>query len=465
LKKALEILKKHSGKRLGIGVSGGADSMCLLSLVLQISNDTTASVNSKNNPPRLKNDAANHKKENIGSNGFFKSITVLHVDHNLRPTSKRDHNLVQDYCAKYGITFKSISADIGALAKKNKQSIETAARHVRHEFYCNFMQSDGGDSDNTAIVLGHNLDDQAETVLMHIFRGCGLNGLIGMSETDGHIIRPLISTSKTEILQYVKQNKIPYAEDETNSDTKYSRNLIRGFLEAVKPHYPAATANINNLSRISGQTQNIILKLLKEEYYSTDNGAVLLDKQALKDSLFPHYIIRAYYKTGLVSGLENIHIDAVKALKTGGKLDLPQGLTVYSERKHFVFCKNQYNKKLSSIKMPLFKKGLNTINGFSFFAEECFAPFKINADCLLIDADLIDGAVVRFRQDGDTFKPYGNGTKKLKSFLNEKHIPNRKKDTIPLIAKNSEVLVVVGTELSDKVKITDTTKRAYRIKL
>ena len=481
MEKAIDILKKFKGKRLGIGVSGGADSMCLLSLVLKIVQEEKERL-SKNNPIPLKEDgipAADLKK--AAENIFFKSVTVLHVDHNLRASSKRDRDLVRGFCAMHGVEFKAVSVDVSALAAKSKQSIETAARQVRHGLYHDFISDgngSGGDvcgfgdskkehSRDSVVALGHTLDDQAESVLMHIFRGCGLNGLRGMSEEDRHIIRPLIYVSKAEILEYVRQNKIPYNEDETNADTRYSRNLIRELLKNIKNHYPSAIQNISNLSRLSADALDVLSGQLNEEFYSADGDAVLLDKRALhgeKNELIFYYIIRACGKAGVVNDIELVHIEAVKNLKTGGRLDLPRGLKVYSERGHLAFvCVKPHMKERAYAEAVPFKKGLNTIGGVGFFAEEGFAPFKVSKGSLLVDADLIDGASVRFRQDGDKFKPYGGGTKKLKEFLNDKHIPNRKKDFIPLICKGDEVLAVAGIELSDNVKITEKTKRAYKI--
>lgn len=427
--KALAVLEKYRGKRLAVGVSGGADSMCLLYLIF--------------------------------SCGFFDKadITVLHVDHNLRATAKRDRKLVEDFCAQNGIKIKVFSVDVNAAAQSNKRSIETEARIIRHKLFNDFCTQSG-----TELVLAHTRDDQAETVLMHIFRGAGLNGLKGMSERDGHIIRPLIYNSKAQIYEYNAVNGIPFFEDETNADTKYSRNYIRELLKSVQTVYPAASDNIALLSLLARDAADIICSQLNHDYFSADQDAVLLDRAALKTPHYAYYIMSATQQAGLSYDLEYKHIEAVKALSdkpAGVCIHLPHAVTAYGEREKIAFSKRtESDQNFAEI---AFCEGENIIGAVTVAAVP--AENRVKKGSITVDADCLSGAVLRFRKDGDRFCPCGGKTKKLKEYLNEKHIPNRKKDTIPLICRGDEVLVIAGIELSDKVKLTDATQKALEIRV
>jgi len=423
LENITQILQTQKGQPIAIATSGGVDSMTLCALVL--------------------------------SSGLFCDITLLHVDHNLRTTAKRDYDLVKKFAAHHNLKFESISIDVGALAKKNKQSIETEARNVRYKFFSEFSKKTGA-----AILLGHTLDDNAETILMHIFRGCGLNGLVGMSEKSDYpcnIIRPLINITKQEIYEYAKANGVEFNEDETNSDTRYARNMTRKALSEIVVHYPSANENIAKLSEVAKKALKAAQGQLSEEYFKLGDGVVYLSK-AVKDTLIAdYYIIEAAKRVGLVNNLESKHIAAILGLENGKRLDLPSGFRVYSDKNEFAF---------QLLTTPPQSEGVFVGHPFKGGEFVCQPPAANHHQPLLFlsaDADKLEGAVLRFRKDGDKFTKFGGKTKKLKDFFNERGVPSRERDAIPLLVKDDKILVVIGYEIADEVRVSKDTKRIVKL--
>lgn len=177
--------------RVILAVSGGPDSMCLLDLCRRI----------------LKPE----------------QIVVAHFDHHVREDSGRDAAIVRDYCAKHGLVFELSEADILDEAENQKRTVEEMGRILRYAFFRELREKYGA----KYIVVAHHGDDQIETILMHFVRGTNLHGLSGMSEMEGDILRPLLSCTKKELLEYIDQERIEYAVDSTNLEATASRNILR----------------------------------------------------------------------------------------------------------------------------------------------------------------------------------------------------------------------------------------------
>ena len=189
-----EVLKqiKH-GDNIVVGVSGGADSMVLLNLLVEAKHSTAFNMH------------------------------VVHVEHGIRgQESLRDAAFVENFCQKKNISYEIVSLDIPSLAKKHKQTIEQCARNQRMQLFEKYTQR------GYKLFLAHNKDDNAETILMHLFRGCGIDGARGIVG-NAKIYRPLLAFTKAEIIDYAKQNNIQYVTDSTNNETIYARNHIRNW--------------------------------------------------------------------------------------------------------------------------------------------------------------------------------------------------------------------------------------------
>src|SRR6266478_7445 len=184
----------RAGERVGGAVSGGADSVALLLLLVEL-------------------------RKQLGI-----VLSVVHFNHKLRGKSADlDARFVAQLAAKHGLVFHSGQMDVGAKAKRDKRNLEDTARRARYEFFEGLVQSGHVDT----VAVAHTADDQAETVMGHILRGTGLAGLGGIHPRVGHVVRPLLGVRRAELRAYLKSKKQAWREDATNRDTARMRSRIR----------------------------------------------------------------------------------------------------------------------------------------------------------------------------------------------------------------------------------------------
>ena len=201
MKKILVDTSLFEGKKVGIALSGGRDSMCLLSVLIDA--------------------------------GI--SPIAIHVEHGIRgKDSISDMNFVKDYALKHNIVLKVFNVDAPKIAKEKGLSLEQAARIARYDVFDNLIKEGVVD----CIALAHHANDQAETILMRILRGTGIKGLEGMQIQNGYYVRPLLEYTREDINDYVIANKIPYVEDLTNAEDIYTRNFLRQEINKLKEKYP-----------------------------------------------------------------------------------------------------------------------------------------------------------------------------------------------------------------------------------
>lgn len=403
---------------VGVAVSGGSDSMCLLDCLTRY-------------------DLIEKSR-----------ITVINAEHGIRgKESLRDSFFVKEYCEKHGLRLVQESADIPKLAKQSDRSIETEARIFRKRIFERLIN----EKQVSAVLLAHNLNDRTETVLMHIFRGSGLKGLVGMTEHDGYIIRPLIDCDKTEILKYVRENNVPFVEDSTNADDTYSRNFLRlKVLPLIRARYEGLDRAVANLSDIAALSSNA-------------EGVKYEDESALikTDNLTGSAVIAAFENAGLTVDYTKKHIDAVVALKdksTGAGVDLPHG---YRAEKESGVVRIFQKTDSQEIDVPL-QKG-ETVIGERVVTVTETSPRADKTDTVLALDKLPKNAVIRTRREGDVFTPYGGGTKPLSDWLIDKKIPRYKREQLLFVASGKEVFAVIGVCTGEKVKIDKDTKNAVRI--
>lgn len=215
-----------AGERVGVAVSGGSDSMALLSMLKSLK-----------------------EKLNI-------ELFVLHINHSIRgEESDRDEQFVQDFCKENGLPFYCKRVDALGYTQENKLSLEQGARILRYHAFAKFKQELNLD----VICLAHHKEDQAETLLMHIGRGSGLKGLVGMEYKNSYFARPLLCLNKQEIMDFLKSNLIAYVDDSTNQDDEYSRNFVRhNLIPAYKEKYSGVVDNLCSLSAMAKETNEFL---------------------------------------------------------------------------------------------------------------------------------------------------------------------------------------------------------------
>ena len=421
----------NSGDIVGVACSGGSDSMALLHFL------------------------------NTNREKFDIEVIAIHVNHNTRENDLHDQEFVASYCREHGIRFYKFKIEALTLARKKGQTIEEACREGRYGIFENLKEKQFIDK----LAIAHHQSDQAETVLMHILRGTGLNGASGMRFVrDNYYVRPFLDTPKAEVMQYVYENQIPYVDDETNHTTIFSRNLIRNKvfpdLRLVWPNVEQALAEFGAICRQDDDYINTMVDL---------GGMVVKDNLVklpltyfiYNASIVSRVLYNAFAKLGVTSDIERKHIQMLTALAkngmNGAKLDLPHECRAFKEYEYLTIARAKPKMSIDT-EWP-FKLGVTNIAEFGKIKIKRSKDHIQKLGMLLIDLDKIpEGAVWRMRREGDFIQKFGGGTKTLKAYLIDKKIPQRIRDITPVLAYGNDILIVAGVDISDKLKVSPNSK-------
>ncbi len=408
----------QDNKRYAVAVSGGIDSMVMLHMLA-------------------------HKLE-------LSSIFVVTVNHHIRPEADDDCRFVADYCDKLGVECKVFDVDVPAYAARHKLSTETAARILRYRVF------DSLDCD--FVCLAHNADDNVETVLMHIIRGSGAKGASGMKQVNGKYVRPLLTWTRADIVRYAEENNVPHVEDSTNGDTLYTRNFVRHkVIPLLEEINPAVKQNILRFARNIESDDNRLNAQAEEKLQQVrfDSDGAHIPSVLLADGDY-RLLDKVFNRLGVHCDVEQKHYAALFALaqNVGGKrVCLPFGYVAYNDYDRVTLCPEQ-SPSVYTFEIPYSFGVTQTPLGEVEVSE--------SGDGLRIDANKIpDGAVFRTRRAGDEFTKFGGGTKPLKKYLIDKKIPERKRGELLLLAHGSEVLAIVGVEISEKLRVEKGAESAY----
>lgn len=419
---------------VAVGVSGGVDSVVLLHVLTKL-------------------------KDELG----FK-LFAIHINHNIRGSeAKRDQDFVKKYCKILGV--ECVCRDVYALqyAKENKKTIEQSARELRFAEFDKVMN----EKNSYCLAVAHNADDQAETILMHLFRGAGVDGLIGMEFKSRNIIRPLLNISRKEIEEYAKRNNLTHITDSTNLENKYARNKIRNeIIPMIEELYPSMKSNICSFSgKLNEVKQLIDEKISLDKIKTNKNKIILLNETKLLDNTEQKLLIKQCFNriNGCVD-IEEKHILMVKELfdlQVGKKLDFPNGIKVSRIRTGLEF----YVDKAFEFKPISYNEGACKIETSIGTIYVEFVKIATYGDGnLYVDGDKIpSGAIWRKLERGDKFTKFGGGTKLVSDFLTDKKIElNSRKDMV-VLAKDKQVLVIPGVEIANELKIDSNTKKVVKI--
>lgn len=390
------------------------------------------------------------------------TFMVVNIDHHLRGAeSANDSAMVENYCNLNGVEFIKYDVECVKYAQCNGYTIEQSARIRRQNIFFELCLDKV-----YAVATAHHADDQAESVLMHIARGTGIDGLVGMSAVDGHIIRPLINTSKSSIMQYVEENNIPYVEDSTNACNSYTRNFIRNkVIPLMESKYPSFKQNLFKLSKRSKEYQDFID--LHTPMLIVERNCVMLDVAKEHKVIASEMIRRAFKLLGIDCDIEERHIDLMLQLinkQNNSCLDMPYDTRVFNENgvlaleliKNYSF--NDVPIEDGVYDLPdgqLVVQNVEIITDISSYSE--------GEKDLYVDADKIREAVIRLRKNGDRINKFGEGSKSLGDYLTDKKIPLRLRDRLPIIAKGNCVCGVIGVDISADVKVDSNTKKIFKI--
>lgn len=435
--------------RILIAVSGGVDSVSLLDAFFVLKNQLSL------------------------------EIAIAHLNHKIRgKEAEEDELFVKSLAEKYSLPFFLQRIEVKDKAKKMSLSLEEAARVLRYDF----LKRAGQSFSANYIATAHNLNDQAETVLLNIIRGTGIAGLRGIADKveiskDMYLIRPFIIFTRNEIEEYAKERNLQWREDSTNKLLEYTRNKIRHKLIPLleKEFNPQIVSNLSKLATISQISYKIIndyIKQVSDKFVFVKNrNEVYLDIENLRhfDSfIFPdlvQYIVNTYFNHSLnfkqIDDLKNL-LDA----ETGKYLVLSREIFVYKNRQKLCFIRKE--KKVEKdlvVKIP--KIGHTFWNDYFIeFEEVPLEDFFISSDKSIefFDYEKIgEEIIIRSWKDGDKFVPLGlRKAKKLSDFFIDEKLPLHKKEQIPIFETKGEIFWVGGLRISEKFKVTKNTKRILK---
>lgn len=425
----------NAGETIAVACSGGKDSMALLHYLWS------------------------NRKE-LGC-----KVVAVNVDHSIRENSADDSSFVKNFCKKNGIEIYSFKVNAIKYSEDKKVSLEQGARECRYKVFEGVIHKGLANK----VALAHHLQDQAETILLNLFRGTGIAGASGMDYIrDNIFIRPMLNTPQTSIMAYMGANEIPFVEDETNTEDEYNRNYIRNkIMPLLRSRWQGVDKSIANFGNNCREDEKYIQSTISKDAIIVEDGLARINASyfVYSDAYVFRLILSALKKIGIATNIETKHLKMIKSMaieaENGTKISLVNGLSVIKEYNFITFTNRRVK---TSHKKYKFKKGKLDISGYGLIETITTRKFEIGKYTHLIDASkLPKDAEWRFRKDGDMFEKFGGGTKSLSDYLIDKKVPVRLRAITPVLAVGNEILIIAGVEISNKLKVDKNTKVAYGI--
>ncbi len=441
-----ELVQK--GDKIVVGISGGADSICLVHILLALKDEL-----------KIK-------------------IYGVHINHGIRKeTAKRDEEYVREFCGKYKIPFFCFERDIPKISKQEKLSEEEAGRKIRYQCFREVLEK----LDANKIAVAHHQNDQAETLVLHLCRGSGMEGLAGIRPKRDDIIRPLLFVTRGEIEQYLSENEIFYQEDETNQDIIYARNKVRHeILPGLEQINPRTVEHMARACEIMQETVDFLQRTVKNEFErlvekEEDKRSILIESLRDADLFLQKQLIKNMIEdmAKAKKDISSVHIMSALSLiekEVGKKITLPYHLEALREYEKIVIQTRKNERIVKKEEEYLLKEGEQSFPevGFQFFIEKrAYFGEEISKKTYTKYFDyakIKSNVVLRHRRAGDYLIINTRGEKKsLKRLLIDEKIPRQDRDNILLLADGSHIIWIVGNRISEYYKVTDTTREILLI--
>jgi tRNA(Ile)-lysidine synthase len=449
------------GERLVVAVSGGPDSVCLLYILAELCEE------------------------------FGITLHVAHLDHRLRgKDSVADAAYVAGMARRLSLPATIEARDVNVYRKKNRLSLEEAAREVRYTFLAQVAGSIGA----TNVAVGHTADDHIETILMHLLRGSGTRGLRGLLPVSPWpsgamgltVVRPLLVLRREETAAYCRQRHLKPHTDTSNLSPQLLRNRMRRYLlPGLRKYNPRIDEALLRTAAIATDDLDFIdeeVDRLWNEVVHDEKGAVVIAKKGfitLPPALKRHLLRRAVASAlGSLKDIEADHIDdLLGALEkpSGRVIGLPFGLNFIIEYDRYILSKETAPlcpfpplESQTLLNIP----GRTSLPGWNI-ESEIRSPSDVRAREATNDAfsayidfeQAGDLLYVRSRQPGDRFQPLGmSSVKKLNSFMIEARIPQLWRQRVPVVVSPRQVAWVVGYRLDERLKVTGVTRQVLCLK-
>ena len=411
-------LDEARGRNVLVALSGGADSVALLKILC---------------------DARDQ--------GIL-NVMAAHFEHGIRGAeSLADADFCRSLCAELDVLYIPGRADVPEIARRTGEGLETCARNLRHRFLNETADMFGCDF----IALAHHMDDQAETVLMHILRGSGTDGACGMRRLSGRLYRPLLDVRKSEIIEYLRAEGLEWREDSTNRISDNPRNALRlEAIPAIERVYPAGVRALARYAR-NIAIENELISRLADEFYESRVEKLphgwRIDMSGKCEEALLRRALRRICGPDLTSAKLNelVALDSacdvfggMRAEKCGDRL----------------YVTGRFETAHAAALLKL--NGLTELEGLCRIScsPAPAVPEKVLKSTQVLRRGALEGAVLRTRIEGDRIAPFGmNGAKSLSDYMTDLKIDRPMRDLVPVIARGHDVLWVVGYGISRECAI------------
>ncbi len=457
-----------AGDKVLVGVSGGPDSVALVSLLNELA-------------PQL-------------------SITlgIAHLNHGLRPEAGQEARFVETLSQNLALPLHLESQDVASYRRQHGLSLEEAAREVRYAFYKRVLSAHGYQK----VALGHHSGDNAEMVLMNLLRGAGPLGLSGIPPVrENLVVRPLINLTRAQLLTYLEHRRLGYVSDPSNADTRFTRNRIRHtLLPLIQKEFNANILETLHRTATITRDENQWLESLVDPLADIvisrpDGNQVHLDLAALgKLARAParRVVRRAVAKLrGSLRRVTLAHIDALIRLAATGnensRVDLPGLICAVKQENRLVLkrmngprqplaparARGPYRHQINANQLvgpESLTLAINATGGrVTFKRREADDSLKMSGSgqqTAFFDIDLLSfPLLIRNYQPGDRFTPLGmRGSKKLKKLFNERKVDRTKREICPVLLSQNEIIWVLGHQRAETGKINRQTRQVLEIK-
>lgn len=433
----------RAGERVLCAVSGGADSVALLSILSEAA------------------DAVGYE------------VRAAHVHHGIRAESDGELEFVRRLCDRLSVPLDICRADVPGIARQSGEGVESAARRVRYDFFYSVAREHGCG----LIALAHHSRDQAETVLMHALRGASVSGLCGMRPRSGMLVRPLLDVPPEELREYLAAKGLSFCEDASNADTRYTRNYVRHvILPACEQAYPGSREGLCRLARSAALDDDFIERAVdaaEQKCMRRYPGGLYLNVQPMRElhpALAARLAARAMRAAGQdaeYAGVKRIlaAFDGEAATLPGGVrvsrgaervyLELPLGRADNYEVALPAACAEPFELELPGSRMTVeraARAGGEYERGDGRYVQT-------------LDAGALAGAVVRARRTGDEIYPLGApGRKKFKDYLIDHKVDRQVRDYLPVVARGRRVIWAPGVGVARDAALSESTRSAVTLR-
>lgn len=439
--KKFELIKQDD--KILVALSGGPDSVFLLYFLLK------------------------YKKK------YKITIGAMHLNHMIRGAeAKSDEKFCRNLCSELGVDYHSANKDVPAYSKKNKISIEEAAREIRYaeleKIQKKFVYN--------KIATAHNCNDNAETIILNLIKGSGIKGLSGIPIVRENIIRPILSITKVEIFNYLTKNKLKYVVDQTNFSNVYERNFIRNkLIPLIKEKFnPKLEQTLFNSSLILKRHSSVLSYAVRviSGQVAVMNGAklkIIIDKLIMVDKNIWSDVIKHSIESNF-----KVQISFNDCLKTislipnqkGKIVNLSSGLTALREEKTVLIYGQKTIKDNKAIEIKIGETRRIDHKKLSIHLVDYRSlKYSNSKNIEYIDAAKVsDRFTLRKWEDGDRFYPLGlGGSQKISDFLNNQKVSAiAKREQLVLLNKNI-IVWVVSRRIDNRYKVTNKTRKVLQL--